>query len=395
MELDFLPSPLEDRPGLMMRDPFHYSEMTLVVPPPLVPLLEMFDGEQTEEELREALFRMSGDLRSGEVMEHLRDALWQAGFLEGERLEELRAERERAFAEADTREAALAGGAYPDERGELGEWLKEQGVEAAGEDELLGIAAPHVSPEGGWASYTAAYRALSPALAEKVFVVLGTSHYGEPEKFGLTRKGFRTPFGEARTQAELAEWLAGRAKRASKMEDYCHAVEHSIEFQVVFLQALYGPEVKILPVLCGPFARSLYMGGAPEDDEGVREFLEALGELQAREGKRLCWVMGVDMAHMGRRYGDALPMEAATGAMLEVAARDKDRIGRLEEGDAGGFWELVQPNHDDLKWCGSAPLYTFLKAVPGARGRLRQYEQWNIDEQSVVTFGALEFRSAP
>ena len=390
MELDFLPSPLEDRPGLMMRDPFRYSEMTLVVPPPLVPLLEMFDGERTEEDLRAALYEMSGDLRSGEVMEHLRDALWQAGFLEGERLEEMKAARERAFAEAETREAAMAGGAYPEEAGELKEWLE---VEAAGEEELLGIAAPHVSPEGGWASYRAAYGALSKGMAEKVFVVLGTSHYGEPEKFGLTRKNFRTPFGEARTQRDLAEWLAGRAKRASKMEDYCHAVEHSIEFQVVFLQALFGPEVKILPVLCGPFARSLYGGGAPEDDEGVKEFLEALGELQAREGKRLCWVLGVDMAHMGRRYGDAVAMKASAGAMLEVAARDKERIARLEAGEARGFWDLVQPNHDDLKWCGSAPLYTFLKAAPGARGRLRQYEQWNIDKQSVVTFGALEFRA--
>ena len=30
------------------------------------------------------------------------------------------------------------------------------------------------------------------------------------------------------------------------MEDYCHAVEHSIEFQVVMLQHIYGPKVRIL-----------------------------------------------------------------------------------------------------------------------------------------------------
>jgi hypothetical protein len=51
MELDFVPSPLEDRPGLMVRDPFHYSDATLIIPPPLAPLLGMFDGEQTEDEL--------------------------------------------------------------------------------------------------------------------------------------------------------------------------------------------------------------------------------------------------------------------------------------------------------------------------------------------------------
>jgi hypothetical protein len=31
--------------------------------------------------------------------------------------------------------------------------------------------------------------------------------------------------------------------------------------------------------------------------------------------------------------------------------------------------------------------------VPGAQGTLRNYQQWNIDEQSVVSFGALAFTS--
>jgi hypothetical protein len=396
MDLDFLPSPLEDRPGLMMRDPFGYSDVTLIVPPPLVPLLAMFDGEQSEDELREAIYRMTNDLRSGEIMNHLKDALERAGFVEGPVFEQMKQARQQAFAESPVREPAHAGTAYPEEGGMLREWLSQRGLEPGGEDagDLVGIAAPHVSPEGGWASYREAYRALGRPLAERTFVVLGTSHYGEPEKFGLTRKDFVTPFGAARTERTLVEKLAAKAPRASKMEDYCHAVEHSIEFQVVFLQALFGPEVKILPILVGPFARSLYRGGKPEDDEGVREFFDALGELQAAEGKRLCWVLGVDMAHMGRRYGDPIQAEAQRGEMLEVAERDKARIERLEQGDAEGFWELVQPNHDDLKWCGSAPFYTFLKAAPGARGRLRLYEQWNIDPQSVVSFGAMEFRRA-
>ena len=51
----------------------------------------------------------------------------------------------------------------------------------------------------------------------------------------------------------------------------------------------------------------------------------------------------------------------------------------------------MQQNQDDLKWCGSSPIYTFLKAVPEARGTLRRYQQWNIDEQSVVSFAASRF----
>jgi hypothetical protein len=150
--------------------------------------------------------------------------------------------------------------------------------------------------------------------------------------------------------------------------------------------------VRIVPVLCGPFARSIYYeGGAPEADEGVRRFFGALGEVAAAEGDRLFWVLGIDMAHMGARYHDEFEATAGKGAMAEVAVRDRGRIERVLAGDHAGYWEMVQDGHDDLKWCGSAPLYTFLRAVPGARGTLLRYQQWNIDPASVVSFAGMAF----
>src|SRR5262249_28970359 len=159
-------------------------------------------------------------------------------------------------------------------------------------------------PEGAWRSYGAAYAALAPDLGDRTFVVLGTSHYGAPERFGLTRKPFVTPLGETRVDLELAARLEAAAGPAGCLEDYCHAVEHSIEFQVIFLQHLYGAGVRILPVLCGPFARATHGRGSPVDDDGVRRVVDALGEMASVLGPRLAWVAGVDMAHVGRRYGD-------------------------------------------------------------------------------------------
>jgi AmmeMemoRadiSam system protein B len=387
-----MPSPVEDRPGLLIRDPYGYSGATIIVPPPLIPALECFDGERTELDLRAELARTLGRLDVGDLLDHLRGTLDEAGFLENERLEELKEKKRRAFAEQPFRVPAHAGSAYPEETGELraftGECLAGNATPVEG---LVALAAPHVSPEGGWESYRDAFLALPPSYKDRVFVVLGTSHYGEPEIFGLTRKPYVTPFGQSRTETRLVDWLERRAPRAVRMEDYCHAIEHSIEFQVVFLQAIFGPEVRILPILCGPFQQSMLDGSRPESHERVREFLDALAEMQDREGGSLCWVLGVDMAHMGRRYGDRRAARANEGWMEEVERRDTARIGRIVEGDAEGFWSLVQENRDDLKWCGTAPFYSFLRAVPGVRGRLRRYQQWNIDEQSVVSFAALEF----
>jgi AmmeMemoRadiSam system protein B len=396
MNLDFMPSPSPEHPGLFIRDPFRFSEAMLVIPPPLVECLQCFDGTQTELDLRAALVRITGDLEVGELGRHLIDTLSRAGFLEDAEAERMQEARKREFAAATVREPAHAGSAYPSEAPEVREVMAEymKGVDAPPADGLFAIAAPHVSPEGGWQSYRAAYGMLRPEHKNRTFVILATSHYGEPDRFGLTRKAFRTPLGDAQPDTALVDWLAKRGGAGVQMEDYCHSFEHTVELQVIFLQHMLGPDVKILPVLVGSFARSIYQGGAPEDDDKVRAFFDALTELREREGDRLFWVMGVDMAHMGARYHDRFEAVAGEGEMQEVAARDEKRIERINELDAGGFWELVRERQDDLKWCGSAPLYTFLKTAGKARGELLSYEQWNIDDRSVVSFAGMSFRKS-
>ncbi len=397
MNLDFMPSPVPERPGLLIRDAYHYSDATLIIPPVLTACLEFFDGERSDTDLKRHLYELTGELDTKELVDHLHTTLSEAGFLEDEIFDQLRDEAHRAFADAPVRKPAHAGTGYPESATELHEVFSQyMGMDAGNPppeagSSLIGVAAPHVSPFGGWESYQAAYRALTPEHRDKTFVVLGTSHYGAPDRFGLTRKPFETPYGCAVTDRALVDELAGKAAASVAMEDYCHSFEHSIEFQIAFLQHLYGPEVKILPILCGSYAKSIYMGGKPEESEEVKRFLGALGEMQAREGSRLCWVLGIDMAHMGRRYGDEFSAEADEREMVAVAARDKRRIASINGGKAEEFWDQVQENQDDLKWCGSSPLYTFLRAVPEARGQLLRYQQWNIDEQSVVSFAGIAF----
>jgi MEMO1 family protein len=392
MNLDFMPSPVEDRPGLLIRDSYGYSDAVLIIPPELVQCLSCFDGEQSALDLRALLVRMTGELDVSSLEGHLLDTLSSAGFLHDENYHRMREQRHVEFAAAECRMPSHSGTAYPEDPMEVRQTLDRylDGVEPPPKPaNLLGIAAPHVSPFGGWQTYRSAYTALSDDHQDRTFVILGTSHYGDPERFGLTRKPFETPYGRATTDTLLVDELA--AQPAVTMEDYCHSVEHSIEFQVLFLQHLYGPNVRILPILCGSFARSILNGGMPEDNEPVRRFLGGLGEIAASEGEKLTWILGIDMAHMGPRYGDDLVAVAGQNEMQDVAQRDKDRINSVLASDAQGFWRQVQENQDDLKWCGSSPLYTFLRAVPGAKGSLRAYDQWNIDERSIVSFAALTF----
>jgi len=380
---------------LLIRDPYQFSGSMLLIPPPLVASLACFDGEGTELDLRESLVQATGEIQVGPLEKHLVESLSNAGFLEDQAFDKLRQERIQSFTAAPRREASHAGSAYPDEpadaRAQLNEFMR--GAAAPSGDSLVAIAAPHVSPFGGWESYRDAYAALAPAYSDRTFVVLGTSHYGQPDRFGLTRKPFVTPLGETLTDTSIVDRLAAAAPGAVNMEDYCHAVEHSIEFQVLFLQHIYGPDIKIVPILCGAFAHSVYHGGKPEQNEDVARFFDALRNVAADKSGKLFFVLGVDMAHMGRRYGDEFLARANDGEMLAAAERDHKRIDSVCASDADGFWSQVQEQQDDLKWCGSSPIYTFLKTVPNVRGDLRRYQQWNIDPESVVSFAALTFRA--
>ncbi|MDX2032566.1 MAG: AmmeMemoRadiSam system protein B [Blastocatellia bacterium] len=381
----------------MIRDPFQYSGEILIIPPLLAAALEFFDGESTALDAQAYLTKLAGQLVPGEILESMADVLQRSGFLMTEEFERLRASRHAEFAAAPLRAPAHAGSGYPDEgealRRELDGYLRD--FRAPATKPIVGLAAPHVSPFGGAQSYAAAYGRLSGAAAdplrEKTIVLLGTSHYGRPERFGLTRKPFRTPHGTLQPDRDLIDRLEARAGQSIVMEDYCHAVEHSIEFQAVFLQQMLGSEFKILPILCGPFAKALLSGESPERDDHVMRFFDALGEIAETEASKLFWVLGIDLAHVGVRYGDDLVAIAGEGEMEAVMTEDRERLALACAGRADEFFEMVKPEQDRLKWCGLSPLYTFLSVLPNARGELLRYDQWNIDDQSVVSFAAIEF----
>ncbi len=103
-----MPSPITDRPGLLIRDRFRYSDATLVIPPSLIPGLLFFDGRQTDLDLHAALVRSLGNPEIGNAVGHLLKALSQAGFLQDETYDKLKQGRISAFAESPVRQAAHA-----------------------------------------------------------------------------------------------------------------------------------------------------------------------------------------------------------------------------------------------------------------------------------------------
>src|SRR5262245_18184035 len=123
-----MPSPVPDRPGVLVRDPLGFSPSMMIISPPLLPFLRFFDGESTELDLREALVQASGTVEVGAVLEQLATALRGSGFLLNETFFKMKEEREREFEESPVRQASHAGGGgYPEDpaalRSSLGRYL--------------------------------------------------------------------------------------------------------------------------------------------------------------------------------------------------------------------------------------------------------------------------------
>ena len=127
MNLEFMPSPSPEHPGLFIRDPYRFSDAMLVIPPLLVECLECFDGLHTELDLRAALVTITGELEVGQLGQHLVETLSAAGFLEDAAYEEMQQARKWEFASATVREPTHAGSAYPADPGEMrqtmGQWM--------------------------------------------------------------------------------------------------------------------------------------------------------------------------------------------------------------------------------------------------------------------------------
>src|SRR5215468_10022334 len=95
MNLDFMPSPMEDRPGLLVRDGYHYSPATLIIPPLLVACLDLFDGEHTMRDVKDRIYELTNDFSASKIAEQLERALNEAGFLENETYHQVREEAHR------------------------------------------------------------------------------------------------------------------------------------------------------------------------------------------------------------------------------------------------------------------------------------------------------------
>jgi MEMO1 family protein len=388
-----------------LRDPAGFTDQIVVLPVPLLDLVSLFDGEHSIAEMQAILNSRYNEAPTAEQIAALVQGLDEHGFLDSARFAGRRRAIEETWRQSPVRAAVHAGGAYAAEPTELatqidGFFRDPEGPggvmpgSGAGRPKvaagpLRGLIAPHIDFHRGGPVYAWAYQELLERSEAELFVVLGTCHAGMADPFALTLKPYDTPLGAVPVDHAFCDELSRRYGGDLLASESAHRAEHSIEFQAVMLRhALGNRPFSIVPVLASYLHEAVWRRGDPEGDRRVPRFIDALLEAMATSRRKVCLIAGVDLAHVGPRFGDP---EMNTGQSLEaVAAADLAMLEEVAAGNPTGFYASIVHDGDRRRICGLSPIYTFLRALPGVTGRLLRYRQWP-DPQGAVSFCAAAF----
>ncbi|HZN52842.1 MAG TPA: AmmeMemoRadiSam system protein B, partial [Methylomirabilota bacterium] len=374
---------------------------------PLLDIVSLFDGEHTIADIQESVMRRHGQLVERRQIAEIAETLDQQGFLESPGFAERRAAIDAGFLAAPTRPATHAGSAYAGEGSELRAMIDgffeppdgpgpiderrappSEGRADDGAPQIRAIIAPHIDFHRGGPAYTWAYRELAERSRADLFVIFGTCHSGMEHPFALTRKDYASPLGDATVDRDFVEALAARARQDCFGSELAHRMEHSIEFQAVFLRYLYASrrKVTIVPVLASFAHEAMLSGQRPDDDPRVPRFLEAMAETIAASGRRVALIAGADLAHMGPRFGDLEPISPVD--LEQIQREDGEMLETVAAGDPAAFFESVARDGDRRRICGFSPIYAMLRILGGAAGEVKRYGQWP-DPNGVVTFASV------
>lgn len=393
-DLDVVATSYQGRKALLVRDFLGLIRDPVILQGDALDIIGLIDGTRTVRDIQVELVREKNgllvDAASIGVLVHKLD---EALLLQSERYLNRKKRFLTEYLRGDVRTPCQGGRSYPGRPEELRVFIDEiiggsRGEERPPDMKVLGLVAPHIDLGIGKQVYASAYRSIRGLRPRRV-LLLGTGHGLTDAYFSLTEKDYETPLGRATTDREAVRKLKGSGKIAVSPYDIHHRSEHSIEFQLIFLQRLFGASFTVVPILCGSFVREPAGISRPSEIPGVDGFLAALRALREEDPEGTLMVAGVDFSHIGPKFGHR---ERAASLLLEAKAHDKALIAALAAGDISAFWAESRRVGDRYNVCGFSTLAVLLETLPGIRGRLLDYAFWREEStQSAVSYAAVVF----
>jgi hypothetical protein len=251
---------------------------------------------------------------------------------------------------------------------------------------IRAVVAPHIDLKTGAETYGRVYAHLKGLAPERI-VVLGTGHALGDALFSLTDKPYDTPLGAFPVDEPALRSLRAATSPLVSTDDFAHRMEHSIEFQVLFLRHFMPRPIPMVSILCGSVAEWLDRVERPAHIPGASSLLEALRGIIS--GQTLV-VAGIDLSHVGPKFGDA-----ESGHVLEPEFKEHDcrLLEALCTGSAIDLWTEARRVGDRFHVCGLPVLAWLLELMPDLEGRVVDYRVWHeAATRSAVSFAGIVLR---
>jgi len=406
--VEVFPVQQEAKTLVYLKDPENFAQ-PLGISPAGYFIISHFDGQHSLVDIQEAYCKQFGTLLLTNELQRFIDLLDHHYYLQTARFLVHRNGIVEEFKRQPRRAPAHMGSVYCQDAAELrmqldGYFASPHGPGLPALDTQIvtpkAIVAPHIDFHRGGPAYAWAYKGLADSEGADLYVLLGTSHCGGENPFILTFKDFDTPLGPVETDKEFTRRLQESCREDLLTDEFLHRGEHSLEFQVLFLKYIAQRKAKlkgerekpfkIIPILVSSFHSMVLSQSPPEKHPPVETFMNALQDLVAQESRQICFVAGVDLAHVGKQFGD---LEPITPDFLKwVETEDHLLIDKLATLDAPGFFGEIAKDQDKRRICGFAPLYSLIQLLDGSHGRTLKYDQaFTPETGSAVTFTSMVF----
>jgi AmmeMemoRadiSam system protein B len=355
------------------------------------------DGTKTVRDIQMLLMRQKGgDLVGMDEVDTLIGHLDELFLLDTERYVRAREKIVAEFTARKLRPCSHCGRSYPNQANKLKdmlvEVLKSQAFVPEPEGRVSGLIAPHIDLSVGSKVYGSAYQWLKHASPSRI-VVLGVGHQMTGDLFCLTEKDFRTPLGEVKNDRGSVQNLKRVSPSIISDNDFFHRSEHSVEFQVIFLQHVLAQDsFTIIPVLCGSLIEGLPEYTREAYLKKAGRFLAALSEILSEGSKETLLVAGVDFSHIGPKFGHDKP---AAHLKHESEKHDQDLLAAISEGKVDAFWEESIRVKDQFNVCGFSAMACLMEVLTTSKGQILNYHVWHEEPtRSAVSFAAVVFTNA-
>ena len=398
--IEAFPVDLGGREVICLRDPTQLADDAVFVPREALVILAHFDGKHSILDIQEAYTRQHGRLLSSDAIKGLIAKLDQSLLMDNKRFKAHRDQLVAAFRASPVRHAAHAGTAYEADPIALGDQLAGYFADPTGpgtdavltmDGAIQGILAPHIDPRRGGPCFAWAYETIRQVTAD-LFVIFGTAHQPTAVPFPLTLKDYATPLGIVETDKAFVRALARRYPTDLLSDEWAHRSEHSIEFQVLFLQYIFGPtrKFRVVPILVGSFSECVARQINPAEMVHIADFIQAIREVASARNQPICYIVGGDLAHVGMKFGDEGPLTPV--CLDQVAQDDQALLAAAAQIDAEGFFQVIAEHHDRRRICGFPPTYLLLSTIPATAGTVLKYSQAvEPATQSMVSYASVVF----